>query len=138
MFLGAPFGGAGSPNLPLRSARRFSQPLGGLLRRRLRGLVSSRSHVQGSLHNAVQGFLPTHSGTRFVTGPCPHAVDPCALTGDPAATCSDLDFEAFFCGAMRSFESVISLPVRRSPLRLLPPAGPRSTTVNPVPRAIRS
>jgi hypothetical protein len=38
---------AGDPNHPLRSAHRFSQPRDGLLRFRLRGLVSSRSHVQG-------------------------------------------------------------------------------------------
>ena len=76
---------AGDPNLPLRSALRFSQPLGGLLRRRFRGLVSSRSHVQGS-SRAVQGFLPIRSGSRLVDGPCPLAVRPLALTGDPAAT----------------------------------------------------
>jgi hypothetical protein len=38
---------AGDPNRPLRSAHRFSQPRDGLLRSRLRGPVSSRSHVQG-------------------------------------------------------------------------------------------
>jgi len=87
---------------------------------------------------AVQGLLPSHSGFQLVAGPCPRAVVPRALTGDPAATCAALDFGASFCGAMRSSGSVISLPLRRSPLRLPPPAGPRFTTVNPVPRAIRS
>jgi hypothetical protein len=38
---------AGGPNHPLRSVHRFSQPPDGLLRFRLRGPVSSRSHVQG-------------------------------------------------------------------------------------------
>jgi hypothetical protein len=38
---------AGDPNRPLRSVHRLSQPPDGLLRFRLRGPVSSRSHVQG-------------------------------------------------------------------------------------------
>ncbi len=42
----------------LRSALRLSQPLDGFLRLRLRGLVPSRGHVQGS---TVQGFLPSRS-----------------------------------------------------------------------------
>jgi hypothetical protein len=110
-----------------------------LLRRRLHGLVSSRSHVQGSC-SAVQGVLPIRSGSRLVAGPCLHAVGPYALTGDPAATRAALDFEASFCGAMRSFGSVFSLPVRRSPLRLPPPSGSRSTTLGPASsrRTIRS
>jgi len=87
---------------------------------------------------AVQGLLPSRSGFQLVAGPCPRAVVPRALTGDPAATCAALDFGASFCGAMRSSGAVISLPLRRSPLRLPPPAGPRFTTVSPVPRAIRS
>jgi len=87
---------------------------------------------------AVQGLLPSRSGFQLVAGPCPRAVVPRALTGDPAATCAALDFGASFCGAMRSSGSAINLPLRRSPLRLPPPAGPRFTTVNPVPRAIRS
>jgi len=89
---------------------------------------------------AVQGLLPIRSGPRLVAGPCPHAVGPSALTGDPAATREALDFEALFCGAMRSCGSVFSLPVRRSPLRLPPPSGPRSTTVSPASsrRTIRS
>lgn len=134
---GPPCGGAGAPNLPLRSALRFSQPLGGLLRRRFRGPVSSRCHVQGFMC-AVQGLLPFRSGDQLIAGPCPHAVDPSTLTGDPAATYPFLDFGALFCGAMRSSGSGFSLPFRRSPLRLSPPAGPRFTTVNPAPRAIRS
>jgi len=87
---------------------------------------------------AVQGLLPSRSGSRLVAGPCPLAVVPRSLTGDPAATCAALDFGASFCGAMRSSGQVINRPLRRSPLRLLPPAGPRFATVNPVPRAIRS
>jgi len=74
---------AGSPTSPLRSARGFSQPSGGFLRHRLCGLVSSRSHVQGS---AVQGFLPIRSGSRLVAESCPRAVRTCVLTGDPVAT----------------------------------------------------
>jgi hypothetical protein len=139
LIRGPPCGGAGDPILPLRSALRFSQPRGGLLRRRIRGLVSSRSHVQGSFF-AVQGLLPIRSGSRLVAGPCPRAVGPYVLTGDPAATRAALDFEALFCGAMRSSGSGVGLPVRRSPLRLPPPAGPRFTTVSPASsrRTIRS
>jgi hypothetical protein len=56
LVLGDPFRGAGDPDLPLRSALRLSQPLGGLLRQRLRGLVSSRSHVQGFMLVPSRGF----------------------------------------------------------------------------------
>jgi len=88
--------------------------------------------------HAVQGVLPFRSGLQLVAGPCPHVVGRCALTGDPAAIRTSLDFEASFRGAMRSSGSGFSLPLRRSPLRLSPPAGPRSSTVDPVPRDIRS
>jgi hypothetical protein len=47
------------PGLPLRSVLRLSQPPDGLLHLQLRGLVSSRNHVQGFL--SVQGFLPIRS-----------------------------------------------------------------------------
>jgi len=49
---------AGGSQLPLRSVLRFSQPLDGFRHLRLRGPITSRSHVQGS---SVQGFLPSHS-----------------------------------------------------------------------------
>jgi len=52
----------------LRSALRLSQPLDGLLRLRLRGLVSSRSHVPGS---TVQGFLPSRSDPPSSGGSAP-------------------------------------------------------------------
>jgi len=47
---------------PLWAALRFSQPLGGLIHQPALGLVSSRSHVQGSArsgasHSAQQSFL---------------------------------------------------------------------------------
>ena len=49
---------AASTQLLLRSVLRFSQPLDGLLRYQLSGLVSSRCHVQGFL--PVQGVLSSH------------------------------------------------------------------------------
>jgi hypothetical protein len=67
---GPPCGGAGDPNLPLRSAHRFSQPRGGLLRRRFRGLVSSRSHVQGSF-SPSKGFSRSAAVPDSSPGPAP-------------------------------------------------------------------
>jgi len=56
----------------------------------------------------------------------------------PAATSRSLTFRVLLCGPKRSSGSVFSLPFSRSPLRLHPPPGFRHSTVNPIPRAIRS
>jgi len=90
----------GGPTLPLRSVHRFSQPRDGLLRLRIRGPVSSRSHVQGS--QSVQGFLPLHSGPRLIVEPCLLAVAARPLAGDPTAVNAPPDFEALFCAPERS------------------------------------
>jgi hypothetical protein len=68
------------PRLPLRSALRLSQPLGGLLHLRLRGFISSRSHVQG--FPSVQGFLPIHSRPDSSPG---HASMPLSTFRSPAS-----------------------------------------------------
>jgi hypothetical protein len=67
----------GVPKLPLRSAHRLSQPLGGLLRPRLRGLVPSRNHVQGS---SRPGASPSVQRPSLVGKNCPLAVVRSALT----------------------------------------------------------
>jgi hypothetical protein len=60
----------------LCSALRFSQPLDGLLRPRLHGLVSSRNHVQGSARSGASRLLqPAH----LIGDPCPPAVGPATL-----------------------------------------------------------
>lgn len=71
---------------------------------RLRGLVSSRSHVQGS---SVHGFVPAPQPHRLVAGPCLLALVVAALTGCPAATRRRLRFEALLHGAMRSSWAVV-------------------------------
>jgi hypothetical protein len=126
------------PKLPLRSAHRLSQPLDGLLRPQLRGLVPSRSHVQGSSRT---GASPSVQRPSLVGKNCPHAVVRSALTAPERATATlgILDFEAFFHTKKRLSGSVINLPFVRSPLRVPPPPGlahPRSGPRLPV--AIRS
>jgi hypothetical protein len=63
--------GARAPNLSLRSALRFSQPLGGLLRRRICGLVSSRCHVQGLSFVPSRGFSRSAAVPSSSLGPAP-------------------------------------------------------------------
>jgi len=55
---------------PRRSVLRFSQPLDGLLRHRLRGLVSSRCHVQGFRSGVCSRPAAVPARRRFVP-PCP-------------------------------------------------------------------
>lgn len=122
----------------LCSALRLSQPLGGLLRPRLHGLVPSRNHVQGSSRT---GASPSVQRPSLVGKNCPHAVVRSALTAPERATATlgILDFEAFFHTKMRCSGSAINLPFARSPLRVPPPPGlahPRSGPRLPV--AIRS
>jgi hypothetical protein len=57
---------------PLRSARRFSQPLDGFFRSSARRLISSRSHVQGSL--SFRGFSPDAAVLLHQEGSCLLAV----------------------------------------------------------------
>jgi hypothetical protein len=93
----SPFRGAEGPNPPLRSALRFSQPIGGLLRRRVRGLVSSRCRVQGSFRGRP-GVSPDprrFPARRWTLPPCRW----CARTDRrPGRHSRVLDFEASFCG----------------------------------------
>ena len=92
---------AASTQLLLRSVLRFSQPLDGLLRYQLSGLVSSRCHVQGLF--PVQGVLSPHgdlpSSGRLtsVLVQVPHA-DRLA----PAATAAPASYEALIRGEQRS------------------------------------
>jgi len=90
---------------PLRSVLGLSQPPDGFLHHRLRGLVSSRSHVQGSC--SVQGILPIRSMRRLVAVACLHAVPTRALTGKPAAMRAPVDLEAFLRESMRSANSAV-------------------------------
>ena len=114
----------GRSHAPLRSVRRFSQPLDGFFRARARGLVPSRCHVQGSL--SVQGLLSRRSlhflfGSSFL-----HAVAASPLVEHAptfAGSCSrprtmPLDFEAFIHAWPRSSGPVIHLARSRSPHRV--------------------
>jgi hypothetical protein len=80
----------------LRAVLELSQLLDGLLRTHARGLVSSRSRVQGS--STFRGFDPSRSASRLVAGRYPHAVDArlLAVPCGPTATLERLDFEALF------------------------------------------
>lgn len=55
--------------------------------------------------SSVQGFLPSHSGSRLIAGPCPLVVAARPLAGDPAAMNALPDFEALFRVTKRSSES---------------------------------
>jgi len=82
------------PKSSIRSVRRCSQPLDGFLRIRLRGLVSSRSRLQG--HLLVQGLTfsaqPPLSSSE---ASCPLAVVRRLLSRTSLeSTSGDLDFEA--------------------------------------------
>jgi len=120
---------AGHPNLPLRSALRLSQPLDGFLRFRLRGLISSRDHVQGF---SVQGFLPTRSHPGSSTGACLLDVVASALTGRgrcPRAGASSSRLSS----ANRCVASPLASLFGFLLLQVL-----SSAAVSPVPRVIRS
>jgi len=108
---------------PLRSARRFSQPLGGFFRSHVRGLIPSRSHVQGS--SSFRGFSPVAAVLLFQKAP-----SSLSLLHRRSSARSDfhrlelrprtmpLDFEAFIRAGPRSSGLVIHLAQGRSPLRI--------------------
>jgi hypothetical protein len=74
------------PGFPLRSVLRFSQPLDGFLRSRLRGFIAPRNHVQGLLR---PGGSPDPQPSRLVAGPCPRAVVARTLTDRSRLPCSN-------------------------------------------------
>jgi hypothetical protein len=114
-----------APSLTLRSALRLSQPLDGLLRTHARGLVSSRCHVQGSARSRA---------SLSAQPPClvDRSLPPCRLLRAtlarlaPAATRTNLDFEASIRAKMRSLEPSYSPNSRPLPSSSFPPPGPRS------------
>lgn len=75
---------AGPSQALLRSVLRLPRPLDGLLRVSARGLVSSRSHVQGS--RPFRGFSPRAACLLLVEGECPPAVSR-PSTHQPKAGC---------------------------------------------------
>jgi len=126
---------AGLPRRPLRSVLRFSQPLDGFRHHRLRGLIASRGHVQGSRRS---GDSPAPQPSRLVAGPCLRAVAVRALTGEPAATLGRLDFEALLRGSMRSSGSGFSPSLRSLPSAAFSSLRCSLPAVDPVPRGLRS
>jgi len=97
----------------LRSVLRRSQPLDGLLRARLRGLISSRSRVQGSF--LVQGFLSPRSNPSSSEGTAPLPLSAArSPTFRSMPTAVVLDFEAFLRTELRSSEFAMKLS--RQPL----------------------
>jgi hypothetical protein len=126
----------GASQLPLCSAHRLSQPLDGLLRLRLRGLIASHCHVQGLFRS---GGSPDLQPSRLIAGLCPLAVtEPTAhlLGGLPrsARPTSRLwsTNRSVLRGWCLAFLSVAPL------FGFAPPSGSSSPTVDPVTRAIRS
>src|SRR5207248_2201309 len=95
----APFPSTWDFQAPLCSVLRFSQPLDGLLCHRLRGLVSSRCHVQGF---PVQGVLSIRSGYDSSPHPASVSFPTRVLTGKPAATRTTPDSEALLHEPTRS------------------------------------
>jgi len=87
---------------------------------RLRGLVASRSHAQGSFRS---GASPDPKPSWLIASACLPAVIGLPLTGIPAAMSARLGFEALLPGSKRSTESLFRLPRGRSPLRIQPPSG---------------
>jgi hypothetical protein len=108
---------------PLRSARRFSQPLGGFFRSHVCGLIPSRSHVQGS--SSFRGFSPDTAVLLHQKAP-----SSLSLLHRRSSARSDfhrlelrprtmpLDFEAFIRAGPRSSGLVIHRARSRSPLRI--------------------
>jgi hypothetical protein len=99
---------------------------------RLRGLIPSRSHVQGCRRSGASlPAQPTTSSvvcapvplsSRALTGHCPAA----RFRAPPAAGCHTrgcLDFEAFLRARQRCVRFGVSLPAARSPLRFSSPPG---------------
>jgi len=124
-------------HLPLGSVLRLSQPHDGLLRQQLRGLVSSRGHVQGF---PSRGFSRSAAATarRRDLPPCRSGAH-AHRRAKPAATHAPRDFEASFRESMRSTNSAVNLLRGRSPPRFS--SSPRSERVHHEPPrsgAIRS
>jgi hypothetical protein len=99
---------------------------------RLRGLVPSRSHVQGCRRSGASlpaqpaassaARAPVPLSSRALTGPCPAV----RFRAPPAAGCHTrgcLDFEAFLRAGQRCVRFGVSLPAARSPLRFSSPPG---------------
>jgi len=107
---------AGNPSLPLRSVLRFSQPLDGLLHHRHRGLVSSRSHVQGSPYRGFSRSAASPSRRRRLP-PCPL---PCGHSPVARLPCPPVGTTRL-CSTKRCVlsDSGFSLVRCRSPLRLV-------------------
>jgi hypothetical protein len=117
---------------PLRSVLGLSQPLDGFLRHRLRGLVSSRSHVQGSSPSrgfsrlaAGNGSSPPPASVPFGCAHSPASRLPCA----PPSTSRR-------CSTNRCVPRIrrLNLLRGRSPLRVL--SFPRDQLDHRVPRRI--
>jgi hypothetical protein len=100
---------------PLRSVLGFSQPLDGLLRHRLCGLVSSRSHVQGSPFRVFSRSAAPPSRRRRLP-PCPWSCRCSPVTRLPRLPV----WTSRLCSAERCVrsDSGFSLARCRSPLRL--------------------
>jgi len=120
------------------TSRRLSPPL-------LRGLVSSRYHVQGFVRSGVCPRLAGAAAHRRDLAPLPFklarspGLAPSFLTEQfLAATFEPVDFEALLRDPMRTVNQLLKPAPDRSPLRFLLLQVLRDTTVNPVPRAIRS
>jgi len=101
----------GFPNPRIRSALRFSQPLGGFLRIRACGLISSRCHVQD---RPVQGLLLPRSHPSSSEGAYPHAVAPGTLIAEAMSARQALGFEVLIRVRVRCIRAAI---IHRRPAR---------------------
>jgi len=79
-----------------------------------------------------RGLLSRCSSALSSTAPCPLVVDPCALPGFPAATRTNVGFEALFHIEPRCICEAVNLANARSPLRFLAPPGAPSPAGRPV------
>lgn len=112
----------GFPNPRIRSVLRFSQPLDGLLRTHVRGLISSRYHVQDS---PVQGVLLSCSHLSSSERACPLAVIHGALITEVMSVRRAPGCEASICTRVRCPRvSIIHRHPRSLPSSGFSPPGP--------------
>jgi hypothetical protein len=95
----------GASQAPLRSVRRFSQPLDGLFRSPARRLISSRCHVQG--HLSFRGFSP-------VAATLPHRKELSSMSLLPRRSHPRSDFRRLACKSTRDASRLRGLYLRQA------------------------
>jgi hypothetical protein len=95
----------GASHAPLRSVLRLSQPLDGFFRSRARGLISSRSHVQGPL--SFRGFSPA-------AATLPHRKEPSSMPLLHRCSYPRSDFRRLACKSTRDASQLRGFYLRQA------------------------